>query len=1034
MGLTDETQRELVARARSLGERLGTADGDVAEMDREAVIDDWRETLGEDAFEARLSRTDSTLPEGLAARRPTGELPAWVAVVAELTETVTPPARSLESWPVEPAEPDPPFEQLLVAVTEFAVGRVIDDVSLSDRAVYDAATGLFDRLGELFQHPLFIEFKHFLQTSEVGVEGEASSTAGYETFVIEQLSDGLASFFVEYPVAARWTGTAIRQWTASLREFADRLAADRDRLADSFDGAVGSVVGLTPHGDRHHDGRRVFEVTFESGTRIAYKPRSLEPETNYYRFLSWVNDTSRLPTLRTVGCLPRDGYGWMEWVTPGDCPDEAAVARYYERAGVLICLLYALRFADGNLENVVAAGEQPLLLDMEALAHPSQPPRFQFGEPTYSELIDESVLSTGLVAIHMRDSDVAHTAGFDKPTGQQTNLPLPEFESPNTDAMELVYTTDHEIESDGLARHDGELVDPREHAESLIGGFEAAYDFLLETKSTLLAADGPLGAFEHQPVRLIVRDTATYSRAGQPLRRSPQLRSGAVAGAEIEALASWLDWPEPSEPLWGLYEAERAALWRFEIPRLTVAADETTVRADDRRLPDALDESPFAQLRARIRSLDPADRRQQAELLRVAYDPDPLISPQPPTTGYVDDQTMDWPSVAREECRTVLDRLDAAATRRSDGVLEWYQRENTNDAAEFRPLREDIYDGRMGIALFTGALAREYGWQRAHELCEEALAPLIEQLGDGPSAFEPKYGVAHGMASLVYGFTKLGAWLDTDRYTAVAHRLGTFLTPERVGSDDVFDLIGGTAGSICGLLTLWEATDDRAVLNRAVALGDQLLAQRTRIDGTLAWETYAGPQRALVGAGHGIAGISYALDRLTEASGDDRFRAAGREALAFEESHYTDDHHGWPDFRFDTCRDGWCAGRAGIGLTRLTAHQAANDERLWRDTQRVLETVEIDPLMTEDDICCGNFSTVELLTTAADALDEPSYRTAAERLATGVVRRARERNGYSVAWQTDTAYSASLFLGEMGIAYSLLRLAGSDLPLLLLWE
>src|SRR3712207_8377597 len=43
--------------------------------------------------------------------------------------------------------------------------------------------------------------------------------------------------------------------------------------------------------------------------------------------------------------------------------------RYYERAGMLLCLFYVLEGTDCHYENIIASGEYPVLIDTETLMH-----------------------------------------------------------------------------------------------------------------------------------------------------------------------------------------------------------------------------------------------------------------------------------------------------------------------------------------------------------------------------------------------------------------------------------------------------------------------------------------------------------------------------------------------------------------------------------------------------------------------------------------------------------------------------------------
>src|SRR5207302_9333772 len=77
------------------------------------------------------------------------------------------------------------------------------------------------------------------------------------------------------------------------------------------------------------------------------------------------------PKLRAARVLRRKGYCWMECVGSASCKDEASARRFYQRMGGMIAAAYLLKAVDCHRENVIAAGECPVLVDVDALWHVS---------------------------------------------------------------------------------------------------------------------------------------------------------------------------------------------------------------------------------------------------------------------------------------------------------------------------------------------------------------------------------------------------------------------------------------------------------------------------------------------------------------------------------------------------------------------------------------------------------------------------------------------------------------------------------------
>src|SRR5205085_2072562 len=85
----------------------------------------------------------------------------------------------------------------------------------------------------------------------------------------------------------------------------------------------------------------------------------------------WMNDHSFTPRLKAGRVLRRSGYCWMEYIPAASCKELTAIRRFYERVGGMIAAAYLLRAVDCHRDNVIVAGEYPVLVDVDALWHVS---------------------------------------------------------------------------------------------------------------------------------------------------------------------------------------------------------------------------------------------------------------------------------------------------------------------------------------------------------------------------------------------------------------------------------------------------------------------------------------------------------------------------------------------------------------------------------------------------------------------------------------------------------------------------------------
>ena len=1097
--LTEEQRATLAGRARTLHERLDapaeTGPGGTGD-DVDAVLDAWRDQLADgdpDRFRRRLDALGYS-PDDCRERLqsnawPDDEpLPDWVATVEEVSSFVAEVAPS--SVAVPEREREIPFEEVLGAVVASARSRLDDEALsevLTEDAIEDFEVALAERVEHVCAHPLFVEFKTFVahHDRELALADDPPEPDDprnyYETFVAGVLDDGLREFFVEYAFLSRLLASILDQWVATVKEFCGRLARDAPELAERFgaderasdDEGLGDVTGIDVMGDYHEGGRASLRVAFSSGVTLAYKPRDMRVTSAFHDLLSWVNEQSGanspdLPELRTLDCLAREEYGWLEWAESDECTTTEEVERFYRRAGVLIAILYALRFGDGHADNVVAAGDQPVVVDAETLAEPEVPPeRAPHMDRAVKQVADESVVGTGVVPTTDADGggragggggaaggSVGGAGGGGGPTNVGTSafavvddetggVREPVFSDVNTDLMEMEYRRVAEGSVSNLPNLRGDETRPADHADRIVAGFEEGYRLLASRRDDLLADDGPLSAFEDCEVRVVYRETAKYAAVVESLRTPEYLRTGLQFGCKSEALLTLFADAETGFDYEPLYRAELDALARLDVPRFGASTDDTALYWDGERCVEELfDRTPHESMRERIATLGDEDLAEQREYVRYAFDPETrshgarATEPTPEARELApDDATFER---AAREC---YDRIVERAVEDRDGDPTWLVRENRPEGVSVDTLPDDLYRGRLGVALFAAALARTTDEPRYAEFAEEVADPVADAVS-AESVADLPLGVT-GIGSVVYGFTRLGDLLDADEYVRVAETAASALTSSRIRSDEVYDLLGGSAGAILGLLALYDETGSEEVLARATTAGDHLSAERVDADGVRAWHSAVDGQ-PLTGVSHGVSGIALALVRLGTLS-DGRFAEAGIESLAFERRHYSPDENNWRDLRpaFDAeFGDAWCNGRSGIGLARLGmaadgrgAGLGTEERRDLRDEARdALAGVEAETLQGNDHLCCGNFGRVAFLNRAGTDLGDAEYRRDARRLAAASVARADREGQFRARWQTDHWHNPSLFGGEAGIGYELLRLVDPSLPCVLLME
>src|SRR5262249_48201977 len=247
---------------------------------------------------------------------------------------------------------------------------------LSDRAYLQIERSLLKRLCSTAEATLSFEFfkrRRFGATLllQFGIEPVAPRERTlYDAFVRELRADGLLSVFRKYPVLARLLAIVVEAWVDTTTEFLARLEADRSSIAKllgcrSID-VLGPVTNLACDlGDPHRGGRSVMALTFRCGKMVMYKPKPLGLEVAFTDLVRWINRSQTMLSLRAQRVFDRGDYGWVEHIEARSCADQLTMHRFYRRAGMLQGILYAIGATDCHTENVIASGDQLVLVDME---------------------------------------------------------------------------------------------------------------------------------------------------------------------------------------------------------------------------------------------------------------------------------------------------------------------------------------------------------------------------------------------------------------------------------------------------------------------------------------------------------------------------------------------------------------------------------------------------------------------------------------------------------------------------------------------
>ena len=206
----------------------------------------------------------------------------------------------------------------------------------------------------------------------------------YTRFIEQHRRDGLQSLLNAFPVLERFIGTVVALWHQSSLEMLERIQHDRSSLAEHCSIPMDWILQSVQQGlsDPHRGGRAVAILSFTPPDRsnthlLVYKPKDMGVDAAYQALIKNLNAHSDLPPLRSLVVQTCDGYGYMEHVAHTLCNNAEELERFYCNAGRLTALLHLLGCTDCHHENLIASGDQLVLIDTETLLEADLPDHIQ---------------------------------------------------------------------------------------------------------------------------------------------------------------------------------------------------------------------------------------------------------------------------------------------------------------------------------------------------------------------------------------------------------------------------------------------------------------------------------------------------------------------------------------------------------------------------------------------------------------------------------------------------------------------------------
>lgn len=319
------------------------------------------------------------------------------------------------------------------------------------------------------------------------------------------------NLFNEYPVAARVATVRTMYLKNNFAMILQRIEYDYLEIKEflKLDFLNLTYIRLSS-GDSHERGNAVSILEF-GDKKLVYKPKNLKISESFEKFIDWYSHSSKLLPIKIPKGIYKEDYTYNEFIYPEFCNNEKQVENFYIRYGYLIALCYLLNINDLHLENIIAHGEHPVIVDIETAF---QVPTEIENNTIYTDLLrslEVDSVSNSFLLPKQISVGIDNNIELSALTGREVKLSQ-KFLAPteiNTDKFHYEKVPGYFSGGDNIPKiSESKEVEIKKYNLKILEGFDDFINFIMKNKIKCLDI---LRVFCGQKVRVITKGTERYA-------------------------------------------------------------------------------------------------------------------------------------------------------------------------------------------------------------------------------------------------------------------------------------------------------------------------------------------------------------------------------------------------------------------------------------------------------------------------------------------------------------------------------------------
>lgn len=840
--------------------------------------------------------------------------------------------------------------------------------------------------------------------------GKTPQDRYHSFFKLYKNKERLHEFYNEYVELTRLLCTSTSFFTKNIIKLFKALLKHSTEINSNFKiNKREQIVHISlGQGDTHQQGQTVIKLKYSSGKVILFKPRNLKTTKVYNEFIYWLNSKKQVLQMPTYNVLYFPEYTFEEFINKKSCNTEQEIRNYYTRYGQLIAIMYLLRGNDFHMENLIANGEFPYIVDLETIIQNRV--SYQLPNNAYSKARDKMLDLVSSTSLLPDNYHIGKDGAIDISALNGRGIKFPkQIEGPvnkQTDDLKFDLIDVELPDANNIPDMQGKGVSYKKYIDAIVIGYRETCKLFLKYKEELInKEDGILKKFEGIKVRVILRPTAHYNNMLQSTYHPDYMRNSLDRESVLENI-----WSQPflhKEVIISEYED----LMDNDIPiffNYTNSCD--LIDSKGNVYKNFFKETGFNKMKQNLLKMNSDEIEKQVSVILVStgnYKPKHQSSIS--TIKLKDSSNTVTPAIndmfitKAEEIGELI--LESAIKSEDNKTISWLTvNADPIQTWKIERIPGDLYDGLAGLVVFYYNLYKCTKNIQYRHLCDV----LIQSAKDRLTIADLNYSCIAGKSSLLYPIIQISNDEgDTQYKEYIDNTINEFCT--HLNENTPYDWIQGSTSFIQLIMNLYTQTRDTKYLNTSAQIGHHLLKKLKKSN-----------EKLIGGFAHGASSIAYVLMRLGHLSKKEVFIENAIELLRYDQSFYRQDKVGWLDARdtTPTFRNFWCHGSIGIGLSRIKIKNFYSDIQIEQEINTALETTLNSYYADDDTLCHGNMGKTELFLSMYQQSKEKKYLELSKNVALTIIKtdeyRSRSIKGFP---------AIGLFTGLSGIGYQLLRIS-----------